>query len=189
MASLSFYLAAAVLLAQSSVAFNCSIPAIYVDIHKRVTHNTDNFQYGSFIGVGTPAQNHSLWPSLSRNQTSFGAGTFCDGNSTLEDCRRSTGGFFNSRDSTTYVYTTHHKLPHAYVGSASLRTSNTRRWTLHPTAPLRSPSTDMTRSACTHITSRQTARGRLLWTIHLCKWWKKVQRNPVSLVLEHHPLS
>ncbi|KAK7189000.1 hypothetical protein DPSP01_004105 [Paraphaeosphaeria sporulosa] len=103
MVSLAFYLSATVLLAQSSVAFNCSIPPIYVDIHKRVTHNTDNFQYGSFIGIGTPAQNHSLWPSLSRNQTSFGASTFCDGNSTLKDCKESTGGFFNSRDSTTFI--------------------------------------------------------------------------------------
>jgi hypothetical protein len=104
MASLAFYFSATVLFAQSSVAFNCSIPPIYVDIHKRVTHFTDNFQYGSFVGVGTPAQNHSLWPSLSKNQTSFGASTFCEGNSTLRDCESSTGGFFNSRDSTSYVY-------------------------------------------------------------------------------------
>lgn len=110
MASLAFHLSAMVLLAQSSAAFNCSIPPIYVDIHKRVTHLTNNFQYGSFIGVGTPAQNHSLWPSLSRNQTSFGANTFCDGNSALKDCENSTGGFFNSRDSTTYVYIVHHTL-------------------------------------------------------------------------------
>ncbi|KAF1969786.1 hypothetical protein BU23DRAFT_512686 [Bimuria novae-zelandiae CBS 107.79] len=104
MASLAFYLSATVLFAQSTVAFNCSIAPIYVDIHKRAVHDSTVFQYGSFIGVGIPAQNHSLWPSLSQNQTSFGARTFCDdGNSTLRDCNISTGGFFSSQDSTTFV--------------------------------------------------------------------------------------
>lgn len=101
MASLAVYLSATVLFAQSSFAFNCSISPIYVDIHKRAVHDSEVFQYGSFIGVGTPAQNHSLWPSLTQNQTSFGARTFCDGNSTLRDCDTSTGGFFESQLSTT----------------------------------------------------------------------------------------
>ncbi|ORY19117.1 aspartic peptidase domain-containing protein [Clohesyomyces aquaticus] len=94
MASLLFYLSATVLLSQSTVAFNCSAPPIYVDIHKRAVHGIDRFQYGSFIGVGSPAQNQSLWPSLSQNHTSFTASTYCD-NSTLNDCSVSTGGFFD----------------------------------------------------------------------------------------------
>ncbi|KAF2685144.1 acid protease [Lentithecium fluviatile CBS 122367] len=101
MASLAFYLAVSVLLAQNTDAFNCSKAPIYVDIHKRAVHDSPVFQYGSFIGVGTPAQNHSLWPSLSQNHTSFAAHTYC-GNSTLRDCDKSTGGFFNSQDSTTF---------------------------------------------------------------------------------------
>lgn len=117
MASLAFYLSATVLFAQSSSALNCSIPPIYVDIHKRAVHDSNVFQYGSFIGVGTPAQNHSLWPSLTHNQTSFGARTFCDGNSTLRECETSTGGFFESQLSTTYAYTlsTSYTLPFAYT--------------------------------------------------------------------------
>lgn len=103
MASLSFYLAVSVLLAQSTVAFNCSKAPIYVDIHRRAVHDSPVFQYGSFIGVGSPAQNHSLWPSLAQNHTSFAAPTFCGGNGTLRECDTSTGGFFNSKDSTTYV--------------------------------------------------------------------------------------
>lgn len=102
MASLAFYLSASVLFAQSTVAFNCSKPPVYVDIHKRAVHDSATFQYGSFIGVGSPAQNQSLWPSLSRNHTSFGSHSYCD-NSTLKDCQTSTGGFFNPQDSETLV--------------------------------------------------------------------------------------
>jgi hypothetical protein len=102
MASIATYLAASVLLAQSTFAFNCSKAPIYVDIHKRAVHDSSVFQYGSFIGIGSPAQNHSLWPSLSHNHTSFAAPTFCsEGNSTLKDCDDSTGGFFSHQDSTT----------------------------------------------------------------------------------------
>ncbi|KAF2871323.1 aspartic peptidase domain-containing protein [Massariosphaeria phaeospora] len=100
MASLVFYLSATVLLAQSTVAFNCSKPPIYVDIHKRAVHDSPEFQYGSFIGVGTPAQNQSLWPSLSQNHTSFGTHAYCGDNSTLRNCDRSTGGFFLNQQST-----------------------------------------------------------------------------------------
>ncbi|KAF2021155.1 acid protease [Aaosphaeria arxii CBS 175.79] len=101
MASFAFYLGANALFAQAVLAFNCSIPPIYVDIHKRAVHDSPAFQYGSFIGLGTPAQNQSLWPSLSQNHTSFSSNTFCD-NSTLKDCDRSTGGFYVKEDSSTF---------------------------------------------------------------------------------------
>lgn len=107
MPSLTFFVSATVLFAQSTVAFNCSILPIYVDIHKRAVHESLVFQYGSFIGVGTgetgsaaSAQNHSLWPSLSQNHISFGAPSYCD-KSSLSNCEDSTGGFFNSNQSTS----------------------------------------------------------------------------------------
>ncbi|KAF2125550.1 acid protease [Dothidotthia symphoricarpi CBS 119687] len=102
MASLAFYLSASVLFAQSTVAFNCSKKPIYVDIHKRAVEDSSVFQYGSFIGVGTPAQNHSLWPSLAQNHTSFASHAYCGDNSTLRNCEKSTGGFFSHEDSTSY---------------------------------------------------------------------------------------
>ena len=101
MASLIIYLSATVLFAQSTVAFNCSKKPIYVDIHKRAVHDSPVFQYGSFIGLGTPAQNQSLWPSLAQNHTSFASHSYCNDNSTLKNCDRSTGGFFNHQDSTS----------------------------------------------------------------------------------------
>ncbi|KAF1998200.1 hypothetical protein P154DRAFT_524291 [Amniculicola lignicola CBS 123094] len=94
MASLVFYLSATVLFAQSTVAFNCSKSPIYVDIHRRAVNGIDVFQYGSFIGVGTSAQNQSLWPSISQNHTSFTSTSYCD-NATLANCGTSTGGFFD----------------------------------------------------------------------------------------------
>ncbi|KAJ4993489.1 hypothetical protein SVAN01_01037 [Stagonosporopsis vannaccii] len=109
MLSFASLVAATVLFAQSTVAFNCSIKPIYVDIHKRAVEGSRTFQYGSFIGVGsgetasaTSAQNHSLWPSLSQNHMSFGADNYCK-DSMLEKCDVSTGGFFNSNRSTTFV--------------------------------------------------------------------------------------
>ncbi|KAF3009603.1 hypothetical protein E8E13_006811 [Curvularia kusanoi] len=100
---------AAVLFVQSTVAFNCSIKPIYVDIHKRAVHDSPIFQYGSFIGVGTgetasatSAQNHSLWPSLIQNHMSFGAHDYCK-KSNLSKCEESTGGFYSSNQSTTFV--------------------------------------------------------------------------------------
>jgi hypothetical protein len=97
------YLAATVLFAQSTVAFNCSQPPIYVDIHNRTVHGTDKFQYGSFIGVGSPAQNQSLWPSISQNHTSFASSRFCEDNSTtLADCLTSTRGNFDFDVSSTF---------------------------------------------------------------------------------------
>ncbi|KAF2743545.1 acid protease [Sporormia fimetaria CBS 119925] len=100
MASLAVYLSATVLFAQSTVAFDCSKKPIYVDIHRRAVHESSEFQYGSFIGVGTPAQNHSLWPSLSQNHTSFATLDYCN-NSTLRNCDTSTGGRFTPQDSTS----------------------------------------------------------------------------------------
>lgn len=100
MASLVLYLSATVLFAQSTDAFNCSKKPIYVDIHKRAVHDSPEFQYGSFIGLGTPPQNNSLWPSLSQNHTSFAAREYCS-NATLKDCEKSTGGFYDSQDSTS----------------------------------------------------------------------------------------
>ncbi|EMD67342.1 hypothetical protein GGP41_007250 [Bipolaris sorokiniana] len=102
MASFLLYLSATVLLAQSTVASNCTKKPIYVDIHKRAVHDSPVFQYGSFIGLGTPAQNNSLWPSLQQNHTSFASSGYCKDNATLKNCDRSTGGFFNFRDSTTF---------------------------------------------------------------------------------------
>ena len=105
--SLALFVSATVLFAQSIDAFNCSLKPIYVDIHKRAVHDSPKFQYGSFIGVGTgetasatSAQNHSLWPSLSQNHMSFGTLSFCN-NSTLANCKESTGGFFNSDQSSS----------------------------------------------------------------------------------------
>ncbi|KAH8731762.1 aspartic peptidase domain-containing protein [Phaeosphaeriaceae sp. PMI808] len=103
MTPILFFTSAIVLFTQSTVAFNCSKKPIYVDIHKRAVHDSPVFQYGSFIGLGTPAQNQSLWPSLSQNHTSFASHGYCDENSTLKNCDRSTGGFFNNQDSTSFV--------------------------------------------------------------------------------------
>jgi hypothetical protein len=103
MSSLILYLSATVLFAQSTVASNCTKAPIYVDIHKRAVHDSSIFQYGSFIGLGTPAQNQSLWPSLQQNHTSFARDTYCKDNSTLKNCDKDTGGFFSTQDSTSYV--------------------------------------------------------------------------------------
>lgn len=81
-------------------ALNCSIPPIYVDIHKREVQGSDVHQYGSFIGIGSPAQNQSLWPSLSRNDTSVAHVDFCE-QSILSDCLSSTRGNFDPAKSST----------------------------------------------------------------------------------------
>ena len=90
------------LLVSSGAAFNCSAPPVFIDIHSRIVHGTPIFQYGSFIGVGSPGQNQSLVPSLRQNETSFAAVTFCD-SSNLADCAQSTHGNFNPRDSSTWI--------------------------------------------------------------------------------------
>lgn len=96
---LMLLLAVPVFLHEAS-AFNCSQPPIYVDIHKRAVHGTDVFQYGSFIGIGSPAQNQSLWPSLSHNETTVAYVDFCD-HSDLPDCKDSTRGNFDFGSSLT----------------------------------------------------------------------------------------
>ncbi|KAF2702999.1 acid protease [Pleomassaria siparia CBS 279.74] len=104
MTSLAFYLTATVLLAQSTVAFNCSTLPVYVDIHRRAVHDSPVFQYGSFIGVGSQAQNQSLWPSLSQNHISFAGANYCNKNGTVDvECTKHTGGTFNPEDSTTFI--------------------------------------------------------------------------------------
>jgi hypothetical protein len=102
MVFLVFYLSASVLFAQSTLAFNCSKPPIYVDIHKRAVRDTDVFQYGSFIGIGNPSQNQSLWPSLTRNHTVIADSHYCD-DSDLPNCSQSTRGNFDTSLSTSYV--------------------------------------------------------------------------------------
>ena len=89
-------------LVKSLLAANCSIAPIYVDIHKRVVHGSNQEQYGSFIGVGNPFQNQSIWPSLRRNETSFASAGFCS-SSNLTNCLDSTGGNVDYNASTSYV--------------------------------------------------------------------------------------
>ncbi|ETN44541.1 uncharacterized protein HMPREF1541_10211 [Cyphellophora europaea CBS 101466] len=79
---------------------------IYVDFHDRHVNNSEgnpdaNIQYGLFIGVGTPAQNQSLWPSLVHNETTFSSPSFCD-NSTNPSCREQTHGTYQPEDSERY---------------------------------------------------------------------------------------
>jgi hypothetical protein len=86
----------------SSDALNCSIPPVYVDIHLRAVNGTPDenvFQYGSFVGVGSPAQNQSIWPSLRQNETTFALKGFCQ-SSKLANCDFSTGGFVDPSMST-----------------------------------------------------------------------------------------
>ena len=93
-------LIAALSLVQVVFAFNCSIPPIYVDIHKRAVHNSDLFQYGLFVGLGTASQNFSMWPSLVHNETSFASIDFCT-DSSPSNCQNNTHGMFQSELSTT----------------------------------------------------------------------------------------
>jgi hypothetical protein len=82
-------------------AFNCSIPPIYVDMHKRAVHGTSAFEYGTFIGVGTAAQNQSLFPSIRFNETALTDIGYCNGNGTGFGCKdNTTGGFFEKSQST-----------------------------------------------------------------------------------------
>ena len=100
MAGTMLYVVALIFLVELSRAFNCSIPPIYIDIHRRAVHGTNVFQYGSFIGFGNPAQNQSLLPSLRQNETSVAHADFCDG-SDLPNCLDSTRGNFNPSESRT----------------------------------------------------------------------------------------
>jgi hypothetical protein len=89
-------------LVPASLAFNCSVPPIYVDIHNRVVHGTNIFQWGSFMGVGSPDQNQSLVPSLRQNETSVAWIDYCS-DSDLPNCLESTGGNFDPTQSTRFV--------------------------------------------------------------------------------------
>ena len=79
---------------------NCSIEPIYVDVHKREVHGSPDYLYGSFIGVGTPAQNQSIWPSIRQNETSFASTSFC-GSSNFTNCEALSGGSVNITESST----------------------------------------------------------------------------------------
>lgn len=83
-------------------SFNCSIPPIYVDIHKRNVHESEFKQYGLFVGLGTPAQNFSMWPSLVHNETAFAFDDFCTPSSP-SDCLNNTHGRFQTVLSPTQV--------------------------------------------------------------------------------------
>ena len=89
----SIVFAVSALFAQVAFSFNCSIPPIYVDIHPRAVHGTETFEYGAFIGIGEPAQNQSLWPSLNHNETALAAIDFCTASSP-SGCAINTHGFF-----------------------------------------------------------------------------------------------
>lgn len=69
-------------------------------MHYREVHGTDHFEWGSFLGVGVPSQNQSLWPSITQNETSVADINFCS-NSSLADCEDSTNGFFEPSLSAT----------------------------------------------------------------------------------------
>lgn len=72
-------------------ASNCSITPIYVDFHDRCVDDCFTIQYGLFIGIGSPFQNESLWPSLSRNETTFSGGDFCADGSSAQCVNQSHG--------------------------------------------------------------------------------------------------
>ncbi|KAF2422186.1 hypothetical protein EJ08DRAFT_565208, partial [Tothia fuscella] len=84
-----------------ALAANCSLSPIYNDIHRRTVHGSDVFQYGSFIGVGLPSQNQSIFVSLKLNETSFASSNFCQ-HSNLTNCQTSTGGSVDYNQSTTW---------------------------------------------------------------------------------------
>jgi hypothetical protein len=87
-------------LAQVVYSFNCSIPPIYVDIHKRAVHDSDLKQYGLFVGLGTPSQNFSMWPSLVHNETAFASNDFCTSTSP-STCLNNSHGLFQTELSPT----------------------------------------------------------------------------------------
>ena len=97
MASLGLIVTFTLSLAQVVFSFNCSIPPIYVDIHMRAVHDSEVFQYGLFVGLGTgsPKQNFSMWPSLTHNETTFAATDFCTSESPAT-CPNNTHGTFQS---------------------------------------------------------------------------------------------
>lgn len=94
----SFVLAMA--LAGIASATTCSsVQPIYVDIHKRAVSGSEELQYGSYVGLGSPAQNQSLWPSLRQNETTFAYTDFCL-HSDIRHCTNRTGGTIDPVQST-----------------------------------------------------------------------------------------
>lgn len=79
------------------------LPPIYIDFHDRQVNFSDShIQYGLFIGVGTPFQNQSLWPSLVRNETTFSAPDLCNGNGNPA-CEEQTHGTYRTETSERYI--------------------------------------------------------------------------------------
>lgn len=96
-------LVAAILLISAALAQDScdGVQPVYVDFHDRNVNNSEHrIQYGLFIGVGTPFQNQSLWPSIRRNETTFSGPDFCDG-SGLATCSEQTHGTYKPEDSDT----------------------------------------------------------------------------------------
>ncbi|KAF2140240.1 uncharacterized protein K452DRAFT_230487 [Aplosporella prunicola CBS 121167] len=89
-------------LTRASLTFNCSLGPIYVDMHKRAVHGTPVYQYGTFLGVGSPSQNQSLVPSLSHNEISVASIDYCK-HSRLPHCVNETHGNFNFSESGTWL--------------------------------------------------------------------------------------
>lgn len=78
------------------------VTPIYIDFHDRHVNNSlEQIQYGLFVGVGTPSQNQSLWPSLMHNETTFSSPGLCD-NSNNPRCLEQTHGAYRPEDSGTY---------------------------------------------------------------------------------------
>ena len=91
----------ALALAGRALSADCSVPPIYIDVHKRGVHGSSAVEYGTFAGFGSAAQNQSLWVSLSGNETVVAEPDFCK-KSSIVDCDRRTGGFFEREASSTY---------------------------------------------------------------------------------------
>jgi hypothetical protein len=87
----------------STIAFDCSIYPIYIDIHDRRVATSEIEEYGTFIGIGTPSQNQSLWPALSHNETTLASTQFCSQGSS-SNCRDNSHSIFEPGLSSSYVY-------------------------------------------------------------------------------------
>ena len=90
-----------ILFVSAALAANCSVGPVFVDIHSRETDDNFNFQYGLFIGVGTPSQNQSLWPSLGHNESTFSDDAYCN-TSPFAQCSNQTHGFYTPLASQTF---------------------------------------------------------------------------------------
>lgn len=95
-------IAPSIVLATYPANSTCQDSWLFVDIHNRLTDGKPDFyQYGLFMGVGTPSQNMSLWPSLSHNESRLASYRFCEG-STVPDCLESTHARFESTGSSSW---------------------------------------------------------------------------------------